>query len=135
MTTLGIKWTKIFLLVDSYCCTFVHIVLLSQYILNHPESLWKNKRWLSTGCLKKTHHKEMCDFLTLKMLPLALALIKTKNRNLFDLLVKNCPFSMENSLHASKALNSHVKWAFSDQWVKKMAIFCFDRRQSQWYHF
>ena len=27
---------------------------------------------------KKTHLKEMCDFLSLKMLPLALALIKTK---------------------------------------------------------
>ena len=40
--------------------------------------------------------KEMCDFLTLKMLPMALALIKTKNRHLFDPLVKNCPFSMEN---------------------------------------
>ena len=59
----------------------------------------------------------MCDFLTLKMLPLALALIKTKN----------WPFSMENSLQASKTLNSHVKWAFSDLRVKKMAIFCFDQ--------
>ena len=64
-----------------------------------------------------THLKEMCDFLTLKMLPLAQALIKTKNRHLYD---------------PSKTLNSHVKWAFSDQWVKKMAIFCFDQRQSQW---
>ena len=44
---------------------------------------------LYTGCLKKTPLKEMCDFFTLKMLPLALALIKTKNRHLFDLLVKN----------------------------------------------
>jgi len=51
----------------------------------------------------------MCDFLTLKMLQLALALIKAKNRHLFDPLVKNCPFSMENSLQASKTLNSHVK--------------------------
>jgi len=84
-----------------------------------------------TGCLKKTPFKEMCDFLTLKMLPLAPALIKTKNRHLFDPLVKNWLFSMENSLQASKTLNSHVKWAFSDQWVKKMAIFCFDQRQSQ----
>ena len=81
---------------------------------------------------KKTPLKEMCDFLTLKMLPLALALIKTKNHHLFDPLVKNWPFSMENSLQASKTLNSHVKWAFSDQWVKKIAIFCFDQRQSQW---
>ena len=38
---------------------------------------------------KKTPLKEMCDFLTLKMLPLALALIKTKNCHLFDPLVKN----------------------------------------------
>ena len=45
--------------------------------------------WHHTGCLKKTPLKEMCDFLTLKMLPLALALIKTKNRHLFDPLVKN----------------------------------------------
>ena len=42
-----------------------------------------------TGCFKKTHLKEMCDFLTLKRLPLGLALIKTKNRHLFDPLVKN----------------------------------------------
>ena len=46
-----------------------------------------------TGCVKKTLLKEMCDFLTLKMLPLALALIKTKNRHLFAPLVKKCPFS------------------------------------------
>ena len=43
----------------------------------------------NTGCLKKKHLKEMCDFLTLKMLPLALALIRTKNRHLFDPLVKS----------------------------------------------
>ena len=30
---------------------------------------------------QKTHPKEMCDYLTLKMLPLALALIKTKINN------------------------------------------------------
>ena len=47
-----------------------------------------------TGCLKKTHLKEMCDFLTLKMLPLTLALIKTKNRHLFDPLVRKCSFYM-----------------------------------------
>ena len=39
--------------------------------------------------LKKTPIKDMCDSLTLKMLPLALALIKTNNRHLFDPLVKN----------------------------------------------
>ena len=42
---------------------------------------------------------EMGDFLTLKMLPpLALA--------------------------SSKIQISHVKWVFSDQWVKKIAFFC-----------
>ena len=44
------------------------------------------------GVSKKTPLKEMCDFLTLKMLPLALALIETKNRHLFDPWDKNCPF-------------------------------------------
>ena len=48
---------------------------------------------------KKTHLKEMCDFLTLKMLILALALIKTKNRHLFDPLIKKSPFSMEKCLY------------------------------------
>ena len=43
---------------------------------------------------KKTHLKEMCDFLTLKMLPLALALIKTNNRHLFYPLVRKCSFYM-----------------------------------------
>jgi len=37
-------------------------------------------------------------FSTLKMQPLTLALIKTGNHHLFDPLIKNCPFSMENSL-------------------------------------
>ena len=46
----------------------------------------------STGCLKKTLLKEMCDFLTLKMLPLDLALIKTKNCHLFDPSVRRCLF-------------------------------------------
>ena len=36
------------------------------------------------GVWKKSHLKEMCDFLTQKMLPLALVLIKTKNCHLFD---------------------------------------------------
>ena len=43
---------------------------------------------------KKTLLKEMCDFLTLKMLSLALALIKTKNSHLFDPLVRKCSFYM-----------------------------------------
>ena len=44
------------------------------------------------GESKKMSVKEMFDFLTLKMLPLALALIKTKNHHLFDPLVKNVLF-------------------------------------------
>ena len=58
---------------------------------------------------KKTPLKEMCDFLNLKILPLGLELIKTKNRHLFDPLVKKCPFSMENCLQPLKTLNSNVK--------------------------
>ena len=38
--------------------------------------------------------KDICYFLTLKKLPLALALIKTKNRHPFDPLVRNCSFYM-----------------------------------------
>jgi len=34
----------------------------------------------------------MCDLLTLKMLQMDLALIKTKNHNLFDPLVRKCQF-------------------------------------------
>ena len=45
---------------------------------------------------KKMHLKEM-------------VVIETKNRHLFDPLVKNCPFSVENSLKPSKNLISHVK--------------------------
>ena len=86
-----------------------------------------------TGCPKLWFMKNINDFLTLKMWPLALALIKTKTKNhLFDPLIKKCPFSMENCLWSLKAVISHVKWAFSGQWVKKMAIFCFDQCQSQW---
>ena len=48
----------------------------------------------STGCPKKTHHKEMRDFLTLKMLPLALSLIKPEKRHLLAPLVKNHLFYM-----------------------------------------
>ena len=62
-----------------------------------------------TGCPKKTHLKEMCDFLTLKMLPLALALIKTKNRHLFDPMVRNPSFSRGNCSLSFKTLISHVK--------------------------
>ena len=96
--------------------------LLSLLFLCPLSQLWNSYLY---SVSKKTPLKEMCDFLTLKMLPLALALIKTKNRHLFDPLVKNWPFSMENSLQASKTLNSHVKWAFSDQWVKKRYNFLF----------
>ena len=44
------------------------------------------------GGPKKTHHKEMRDFLTLKMLPLALSLIKPERRHLLAPLVKNHQF-------------------------------------------
>ena len=43
-----------------------------------------------TGCLKKPHLQEICGFVTLKILPLALALIKPKNRHLFVQLVRKC---------------------------------------------
>lgn len=45
---------------------------------------------------KKTHLKEMTDFLTLKMLPVALALIKPKKRHLLAPLVQNHPFYIGN---------------------------------------
>ena len=55
----------------------------------------------------------MSDFLTLKMFPLALALIKTKNLHLFAPLVKN---TLENSLaiENSKFSCKIKKLAFSD---------------------
>ena len=54
----------------------------------HPPSL------IYTGCLKKMPHKDMFDFLTLKMLPVALALIKPEKRHLLAPLVKNHLFYM-----------------------------------------
>ena len=48
---------------------------------------------------------------------------------------KSPSFSLENCLQPLETLNSNVKWAFSDQWVKKMAIFCFNQCYSQWYQF
>ena len=50
------------------------------------------------GCFKKTLLKEMNDFLTLKMLPLALALIKRKNCHLFDTFVTHALFNGKFSL-------------------------------------
>ena len=58
------------------------------------DTLTKVSQSWDTGWLKKTLLKEICDFLTLKMLPLALALIKTKNRHLFYPLVRKCSFYM-----------------------------------------
>ena len=43
----------------------------------------------------KTLVKDKCDFLTLKLLPLALALTKTNNCHLFDPLVRKCPFYIQ----------------------------------------
>ena len=71
----------------------------------------------TTGCLKKTHLKEMCDLLTLKMLPLTLALIKTKNRHLFDPLVRKC-LEFFNGLRQFSIEKGHFY-----KWVKKMVIF------------
>ena len=51
----------------------------------------RREKCQSTGCLKKTPHKEMFDFLTLKMLPVALVLIKPEKCHLLAPLVKkNC---------------------------------------------
>ena len=50
---------------------------------------------LLQGVSKKTHHKEMRDFLTLKMLPLALSLIKPEKRHLLAPLVKTTHFTWE----------------------------------------
>ena len=41
--------------------------------------------------------KEMCDFLTLKMLPLALVLIKTKNHQKMLILHENLEFFMDRN--------------------------------------
>ena len=54
----------------------------------------------------------MCNFLTLKMLLLALALIKQK-------------------ITILTFFNGKFSPGIKNQWVKKMAIFCFDQRQSQ----
>ena len=48
-----------------------------------------------TGCLKKTPVKEMADILTLKMLPVTLALIKPEKRHLLAPLVKTHLFYMQ----------------------------------------
>ena len=81
---------------------------------NNPWQIWLETEillpiafWCGQGCgsegniqgeSKKMSVKEIFDFLTLKMLPLALALIKTKNRHLFDQFLKNPTFSMGNCL-------------------------------------
>ena len=49
---------------------------------------------LLQSVLKKRILRKMCNFLSLKMLQLALALIKTKNRHLLDPLVRKCEFYM-----------------------------------------
>ena len=48
------------------------------------------------GCFKKPLLKEMCDFLTLKMLQFALALIKTKNSHLLTYWSENAYFKFLN---------------------------------------
>ena len=69
-----------------------------------------------TGCTKKRFLRTCVIFLFLKILPLALALIKTKNCHLFDPLVRKCPFSFSgNCLWPLQTQNFQVKWVFSDQ--------------------
>ena len=49
--------------------------------------------------------KEMCDFLTLKMLPLALVLIKTKNHQKMLILHENLEFLMPGENFPMKKVN------------------------------
>ena len=64
---------------------------------------------------KKMSLKEMFDFLTLKMLPLALALFKTKNCHLFDPLDKIALFQWKFSLAIKNEhflTNGSKRWQF-----------------------
>ena len=70
----------------------------------------------------------MCNFLTLKMLPSALALIKTKNCQLFLPIGQKMLILREN-LDLEFLMPGEN---FPLKKVKKMAIFCFDQRQNQW---
>ena len=74
--------------------------------------------------------KEICDFFTLKMLPMALELIRAQN--LLTYLSKTAPI-LQGKL--SWPLNSLVKWTVFYQWVKKVAFLCFDQCWSHWKHF
>ena len=104
---------------------------IKAYLTNYLKSiLWYIK--ISYRVSQKMHLKEMCDFLTLNMLQLALALIKTKITIFLTNWPKNPLFQWANVSSHYKLLIPHVKGAFSDQWVKKMVIFCFDQCQSQW---
>ena len=75
-----------------------------------PRSIFKTKKpeeilyFHNTRCFKKTHLKEMTDFLTLKMSPVALALIKPKKRHLLAPLVKNHPFYIGNCSNSKFSL-------------------------------
>ena len=66
--------------------------------------------------------KEMCDF-NPKNVTIGSGIEQNKNRHLFDPMVRNPSFSRGNCSLSFKTLISHVKWAFFNQWVKKMAIF------------
>ena len=83
------------------------------------------------GVSKKTPLKEMCDFLTLKMLPLALALIKTKIAIFLTHWSENAHFTWEFRVFDVWREFSIEKGQFLTN-GSKMAIFCFDQRQSQW---
>ena len=74
---------------DSYCNPLFRI---KKKLIQTIIWIWTNF-WLIHMHQKKLL-KDMYYFLTLKKLPLALALMKTKNRHPFDPLVRNCSFYM-----------------------------------------
>ena len=65
------------------------------------------------GVSKKTPVKEMRDFLTLKMLPVALALIKPEKTPSFSPIGQKTPILHENFVIRTIF---NVKWVFFDQW-------------------
>ena len=86
---------------------------------------WK---WIFLNCQKNLKNASLGDvwFFNPKNVTTGSSIDQNQKLPSFWPIGQKCPFSMENSLLPLKTLNSHVKLAFSDQWVKKMAIFCFD---------
>ena len=97
------------------------VVIKVYSFLEHPT------RWV-----QKMHLKEMCDFWTLKMLPLALALIKTKKKPSFWPIGQKMPIYIEKLEFWMTRANFPLKKRGFIPMRKKMAIFCFDQCQSQW---